>query len=313
MSQPQAQLDVKNALGPQSGAKKVRRNPPLPAGSRPKKNANQFPVLNVLKVPARVFSPPKATGMVGSVRSLRSTPMSDVRLEDVIANKHLSPLSLKDFEGHLVFKEYSAENLYFILWLNEYTVSLVPSLELALRHTPLAARHSLSLASGADLSPLPPLSASTTPGRRTLPRWELCPLPIPTRTRSQTVWRRTCPATSPSLSGAASRSSSRPTPPSSSTSPPPPATKLWSMRVTLARPTTLRPRARLWSTRSTGRWRSTRATRSPTRARAAWCSASASACRSSSSASCPPSSASLATTPAPGARSGCPSSGSARP
>lgn len=36
-----AQLDVKNALGPQSaGAKKVRRNPPLPAGSRPKKNPN---------------------------------------------------------------------------------------------------------------------------------------------------------------------------------------------------------------------------------------------------------------------------------
>jgi len=81
----------------------------------------------VLKVPVRVLKPPKATGMVGSVRSLRSTPMSDVRLEDVIANKHLSPLSLKDFEGHLVFKEYSAENLYFILWLNEYTVSSYPA------------------------------------------------------------------------------------------------------------------------------------------------------------------------------------------
>jgi len=116
-----AHLEVKSALGPQADAKKVRRNPPLPAGSRPKKNPNPFPVLNVIKVPLRVLKPPKVTGMVGSVRSLRSTPMSDVRLEDVIANKHLSPLSLKDFEGHLVFKEYSAENLYFILWLNEYT------------------------------------------------------------------------------------------------------------------------------------------------------------------------------------------------
>ncbi|GAA5868883.1 hypothetical protein JCM8547_002855 [Rhodosporidiobolus lusitaniae] len=92
----------------------------LPAGSRPVKHKNQFPILNLLKVPYRIFAPPKATGMVGSVRSLKATPLNDVRLADVIANKHLSPLSLKDFEGYLVFKEYSAENLYFILWLNEY-------------------------------------------------------------------------------------------------------------------------------------------------------------------------------------------------
>ena len=71
-----AHLEVKSALGPQADAKKVRRNPPLPAGSRPKKNPNPFPVLNVIKVPLRVLKPPKVTGMVGSVRSLRSTPMS---------------------------------------------------------------------------------------------------------------------------------------------------------------------------------------------------------------------------------------------
>ncbi|GAA5844282.1 hypothetical protein JCM11251_003751 [Rhodosporidiobolus azoricus] len=93
---------------------------PVPASSRPVKQPNQLPVLNLIKVPFRIFMPPKATGMVGSVRSLKSTPLNDVRLADVIANKHLSPLSLKDFEGYLVFKEYSAENLYFILWLNEY-------------------------------------------------------------------------------------------------------------------------------------------------------------------------------------------------
>ncbi|BGP22563.1 proteophosphoglycan ppg4 [Rhodotorula toruloides] len=93
---------------------------PQPASSRPRKAPHQLPVWNLVKVPFRLLSPPKATGMVGSVRSLKATPMSDVRLADVIANKHLSPLSLKDFEGYLVFKEYSAENLYFILWLNEY-------------------------------------------------------------------------------------------------------------------------------------------------------------------------------------------------
>ncbi|GAA5896602.1 hypothetical protein JCM6882_005738 [Rhodosporidiobolus microsporus] len=92
----------------------------LPAGSRPVKHANQFPILNLVKVPLRIFAPPKSSGMVGSVRSFKATPLNDVRLADVIANKHLSPLSLKDFEGYLVFKEYSAENLYFILWLNEY-------------------------------------------------------------------------------------------------------------------------------------------------------------------------------------------------
>ncbi|GAA5904864.1 uncharacterized protein JCM6883_004891 [Sporobolomyces salmoneus] len=92
---------------------------PSPAGARPVKH-RMFPLMNLVKVPLRVLSPPKATGMVGSVRSLKSTPLNDVKLADVIANKHLSPLSLKDFEGYLVFKEYSAENLYFILWLNEY-------------------------------------------------------------------------------------------------------------------------------------------------------------------------------------------------
>ncbi|BGP53714.1 hypothetical protein JCM8202_003644 [Rhodotorula sphaerocarpa] len=107
-----------------SGASKEHRNlltpPPAPASSRPIRHKWTYPVWNLVKVPLRILSPPKATGMVGSVRSLKATPILDVRLADVIANKHLSPLSLKDFEGFLVYKEYSAENLYFILWLNEY-------------------------------------------------------------------------------------------------------------------------------------------------------------------------------------------------
>ena len=128
----------------EKGHRNLKPPAPVPASSRPVKQKNQLPLLNLVKVPLRVLSPPKATGMVGSVRSLKATPLNDVRLADVIANKHLSPLSLKDFEvrpfslllsltldrlltgvavrsqGYLVFKEYSAENLYFILWLNEY-------------------------------------------------------------------------------------------------------------------------------------------------------------------------------------------------
>ncbi|CEQ39734.1 SPOSA6832_01285 [Sporobolomyces salmonicolor] len=94
---------------------RLQKPRPVPAGSRPKKLPDQFPVAELIRVPLRVLSPPKATGMVGSVMSMKATPINDVRLADVIANKHLSPLSLKDFEGYLVFKEYSAENLYFIL------------------------------------------------------------------------------------------------------------------------------------------------------------------------------------------------------
>ena len=77
-------------------AKKLQRSPPAPAGLRPLKAKNQLPVLNLIYVPKRIFIPPKPT--VGSVRSFKSTPLSEVRLSDVVQNKHLAPLSLKDFE-----------------------------------------------------------------------------------------------------------------------------------------------------------------------------------------------------------------------
>jgi len=46
----------------------------------------------------------------------------NVRLEDILDRKHLPPLGLKDFEEWLLYVELSPENLYFILWLREYTV-----------------------------------------------------------------------------------------------------------------------------------------------------------------------------------------------
>lgn len=79
----------------------LRTPPPGPASSRPIRHKFTYPVWNLIKVPVRILKPPKATGMVGSVRSLKATPLMDVRLDDVIANKHLSPLSLKDFEVSL--------------------------------------------------------------------------------------------------------------------------------------------------------------------------------------------------------------------
>lgn len=49
------------------------------------------------------------------------TPFLDVRLDDVLERKHLPPLGLKDFEEYLLYVEQSPENLYFLLWLKEYT------------------------------------------------------------------------------------------------------------------------------------------------------------------------------------------------
>merc|ERR1711939_669701 len=93
---------------------------PRPAGMRPVKHKNQLPVHHLIHVPKRIFVPPKPDGGVGSVRSFSSTPLRDIKLNDVLAGKYLAPLTMRDFEGYLVYRECSAENLYFILWLREY-------------------------------------------------------------------------------------------------------------------------------------------------------------------------------------------------
>ncbi|KAK0449183.1 hypothetical protein EV421DRAFT_1395875 [Armillaria borealis] len=73
----------------------------------------------LLTLPFRLCNPPPA---VGKVRSCGVTPAFNVRLEDVLDRKHLPPLGLKDFEEWLLYVELAPENLYFILWLREYTV-----------------------------------------------------------------------------------------------------------------------------------------------------------------------------------------------
>ncbi|KAB5588535.1 hypothetical protein CTheo_8027 [Ceratobasidium theobromae] len=73
--------------------------------------------ITFLKWPARVFNPPK----VREVKGWSIIPELHITLEDMLKQKHLPPLSLKDFEEYLLFEEFGAENLYFILWLQEYT------------------------------------------------------------------------------------------------------------------------------------------------------------------------------------------------
>ncbi|GAA6042274.1 hypothetical protein JCM8097_000609 [Rhodosporidiobolus ruineniae] len=65
----------------------------------------------------------------GKVRGVSRVKLCDVTLEDVIHGQYTPPLTLRDFEDFLAFREKSAENLYFDLWLDEYT-------KLFNRHTP---------------------------------------------------------------------------------------------------------------------------------------------------------------------------------
>lgn len=79
---------------------------------------SRFTLKGFLALPRRLCSPPAA---VGKVRSFGLTPIFDVQLDDVLDRKHLPPLSLKDFEEWLLYVEQCPENLYFVLWLREYT------------------------------------------------------------------------------------------------------------------------------------------------------------------------------------------------
>ncbi|KAA1469973.1 hypothetical protein DENSPDRAFT_858228 [Dentipellis sp. KUC8613] len=104
----------------------------------------------LLTLPYRLCNPPPA---VGKVRSCKVTPLFEVKLEDVINRKHLPPLGLKDFEEWLLFVEGSPENLYFMLWLREYTARYI------------------QWEAGADLkSPPPPSPSSPTNYRFSTPR-----------------------------------------------------------------------------------------------------------------------------------------------
>ncbi|KAJ7254391.1 hypothetical protein B0H12DRAFT_1050698 [Mycena haematopus] len=81
--------------------------------------AAQLTFKAILSLPFRLCNPPPA---VAKVRSCGVTPVFQVQLDDILERKHLPPLGLKDFEEWLLYCEDAVENLYFILWLKEYTL-----------------------------------------------------------------------------------------------------------------------------------------------------------------------------------------------
>ncbi|KAF7299073.1 hypothetical protein MIND_00855600 [Mycena indigotica] len=74
---------------------------------------------SLLSLPFRLCNPPPPAG---KARSCSVTPALRVQLDDILERRHLPPLGLKDFEEWLLYCEDSVENLYFILWLKEYTL-----------------------------------------------------------------------------------------------------------------------------------------------------------------------------------------------
>ncbi|PCH40077.1 hypothetical protein WOLCODRAFT_98221 [Wolfiporia cocos MD-104 SS10] len=89
---------------------------PAPVQSRPK--TVQLKCQRLRSLPHRLLHPPPARG---KLPSWGVTPRFEVNLDEILDRKHLPPLGLKDFEEWLLFVEQSAENLYFILWLRDYT------------------------------------------------------------------------------------------------------------------------------------------------------------------------------------------------
>ncbi|CAE6469997.1 unnamed protein product [Rhizoctonia solani] len=83
----------------------------------PRPSAFVFSASTILEIPGRLAHPPsiKSIGKQWAI-----APEIAVSLDDILTMRHLSPLSLKDFEQYLLFEEYGAENLYFLLWLNDY-------------------------------------------------------------------------------------------------------------------------------------------------------------------------------------------------
>ncbi|CAE6525371.1 unnamed protein product [Rhizoctonia solani] len=65
-------------------------------------------------------APPRPRGLPLK-RRFTAVPEYDIPLSDILDDLHASPLSLREFEEYLLYVERTVENLYFCLWLKQYT------------------------------------------------------------------------------------------------------------------------------------------------------------------------------------------------
>ncbi|CDO71456.1 hypothetical protein BN946_scf184909.g50 [Trametes cinnabarina] len=73
---------------------------------------------SLLALPHRLARPPPPQP---KLPSWGITPHFRIPLDEILDRKHLPPLGLKDFEEWLLLIDRAPENLYFILWLREYS------------------------------------------------------------------------------------------------------------------------------------------------------------------------------------------------
>ncbi|KAF8710424.1 hypothetical protein RHS03_01773, partial [Rhizoctonia solani] len=78
--------------------------------------------MNIKHLPSRLKnSPPRPRGVPVKKKRFAVIPEYDIPLSEIMDDIHASPLSLREFEEYLLYVERSVENLYFCLWLKQYT------------------------------------------------------------------------------------------------------------------------------------------------------------------------------------------------
>ncbi|KAG8724523.1 hypothetical protein FRC09_017624 [Ceratobasidium sp. 395] len=117
--------DLSGQLHQDDGVPEWERMPfPLPVLEPSDNNEQATPwkvnVGTLKSFPSRLRHPPPPPGLP-KLRRYTVIPEYDVPLSDILQDKHASPLSLREFEEYLLYVERAAENLYFCLWLQQYT------------------------------------------------------------------------------------------------------------------------------------------------------------------------------------------------
>ncbi|CAE6420419.1 unnamed protein product [Rhizoctonia solani] len=77
--------------------------------------------LNIKHLPSRLKNAPQRPTGVPLKKRFAVIPEYDIPLSEIMDDLHASPLSLREFEEYLLYVERTVENLYFCLWLKQYT------------------------------------------------------------------------------------------------------------------------------------------------------------------------------------------------
>ncbi|CAE6441454.1 unnamed protein product [Rhizoctonia solani] len=72
-------------------------------------------------LPSRLKNAPPRPRGAPLKKRFAVVPEYDIPLSDILDDLHASPLSLREFEEYLLYVERTVENLYFCLWLKQYT------------------------------------------------------------------------------------------------------------------------------------------------------------------------------------------------